>query len=93
MNNFIKYVEPIWLDDTGQVSGKRILAIISILSGVILTFLTNIIYLYFVHNNFDKAKNIDLAQITMLIAPLFGNGLLLWGVTSYFQNKKDELNQ
>lgn len=93
MSKFLKYVEPIWLDDIGQVSGKRILAILSILSGILITDTCIFAYIYFIKVDFVKAQNMDLSQIAMLIAPLFANGVLLWGVTSYFQNKKDELNQ
>lgn len=92
-NKFLKYIEPIWLDDHLQMSGKRIMAILSIVSAILATIFTLIMYTYFIKIDVEKAKSMDLAQITMLIAPLFGNGLILWGVTSYFQQKKDEINQ
>lgn len=92
MSKLLDYLEPIWLDDKGEVSGKRILAILSILSGIFITNICVVAYIYFIKIDFTKAQNMDLSQIAILIAPLFANGALLWGVTSYFQNKKDELN-
>lgn len=92
--SFIEYVEPIWLDDTGQVSGKRVLAIVSILTGIFLTIIDNLFYLYFMRWDLQEAKSMDLSQLAMLIAPLFFNGLALWGITSYFQlNKEVKENQ
>jgi len=87
--SFIDYIEPIWLDDVGQVSGKRVLGIVSILMGVFLTFIDNIFYLYFMKWNLQEAKSMDLSQLAVLIAPLFFNGLALWGITSYFQLQKE----
>ena len=44
--------------------------------------------------NLQEAKSMDLSQLAMLIAPLFFNGLALWGITSYFQlNKEVKENQ
>jgi len=89
MDKLLNYLEPIWLDDKGEVSGKRILAIFSILMGIFLTVVDNFFYLYFMRWNLQEAKSMDLAQLTMLIAPLFFNGLALWGITSYFQLNKE----
>lgn len=89
MSKLLDYLEPIWLDDKGEVSGKRILGIISILMGIFLTAINNFFYLYFLKTNIKEAINMNLPQLAMLIAPLFVNGLALWGITSYFQLQKE----
>lgn len=76
---FLNNISSIWKDFKGEASGKRILGIICILSGVLLTISTTIVS-YF-------KPDIPIAALAILIAPLFATGLLFWGITSYFDAK------
>ena len=92
MKQFLAYIENIWLDNHGETSGKRILGILCIVSGTVLTSICTLAYLIFLRSRIDSAKAMDLPQLAMLIAPLFATGLALWGITSYFSPRKDNTN-
>ncbi len=75
----LEYLKPIIEDENKQPSRKRILEILCITDACILTTVTVIIKF--------KNPDLDVATITMLIAPLFATGLGYSGITSYYQDK------
>lgn len=82
MKELLEYLKPIIEDENGQPSRKRILEIICILNACILTTVTACMKY--------EDPSLDVATLTMLIAPLYAAGLGYSGITSYYQNK---LNQ
>ena len=76
--NFLNYLLVSIEDDNGQLSGKRVLGTLCIITALILTSIVS----YF--------KSDKIAEQTMLIAPAFATGLMFWGLTSaasYYHEK------
>lgn len=82
MKRILNYLKPILEDEKSQPSRKRLLEIICITDACILTTITTVMK----YNNPDM----DIATITMLIAPLFATGLAYSGLTTYYQNKTND---
>lgn len=70
---FLRYLRPIWEGSDNKPSGKRILGIFLIISGVRIAY-------YGVTNCLDKIDS-----IIGLVATLLGGGLAFWGITAYFE--------
>lgn len=75
----LKYLRPVIEDESGQPSRKRILEILCVSNGCVLTTITCIWKFY--------NPDLDVPTLTMLIAPLFVTGTAYSGITSYYQNK------
>lgn len=66
----------------GNYSGKRVLGTISLLLAFIFT---GIAAIYNLHHTVP-----NIADETLLIAPLYATGLTLWGITAYYTQKQIE---
>lgn len=85
MNKILLYLKPIIEDNNEQPSRKRIIELLCAITGCTLTVIVTIEKI--------RKPELDVATLTMLIAPLFATALAYSGITGYFQNKKDEINE
>ncbi len=87
MKKLLEYLKPIIEDENKQPSRKRILEISCIKTAEVLTILTVVYKLV--------KPEISIAEIEILIGPLFTTGLIYSGITSFYQSKlnKEEVKQ
>lgn len=71
-------------DNNGEFSGKRILGATCVIVGIVLTIE--------VTRAAIRKEGVPIAELTLLIAPLFGTGITFWGITAYYQKKDDRDN-